>query len=79
MYSVTVIKFRRMRWVGHVARMEEGRSVFQILTGTSAGKTSLERPRCRWEDNNRMNFKKYVKIRGIGLIGLRIGIIGEPL
>jgi hypothetical protein len=28
-----VIKFRRLRWVGHVVRMEEGRSVFEILTG----------------------------------------------
>ena len=30
---VRVIKSRRLRWAGHVARMEEGRSAFKILTG----------------------------------------------
>ena len=34
---VMVIKSRRLRWAGHVARMEEGRSAFRILTGTPAG------------------------------------------
>ena len=38
-----VIKFRRLRWAGHVARMEEGRSSFNILTG----KRSLGRPMYR--------------------------------
>jgi len=33
-----VIKSRRLRWAGHVARMEEGRSAFKILTGTPTGK-----------------------------------------
>ena len=33
---VRVIKSRRLRWAGHVARMEEGRSAFKILTGTPA-------------------------------------------
>ena len=35
---VRVIKFRRMRWAGHVVRMEDGRSVFKILTGKPTGK-----------------------------------------
>ena len=35
----------RLRWVGHVARMEEGRSAFKILTGKSTGKRHLGRPR----------------------------------
>ena len=35
---IRVIKSRRMRWAGHVARTEEGRSVFKILTVTPAGK-----------------------------------------
>ena len=47
-----------MVWAGHVARMEEGRSAFKILTGTPAGKRHLERPRCRWEDNIRMDLKE---------------------
>ena len=58
---------------GHVVRMEEGRSVFKILTGKPTGKRPLGRPRRRWEDDIRMD------LRVIGLIRLRIGIIGEPL
>ena len=38
LYIVTVIKARRLRWAGHVARMEEGRYVFKILTGTPTGR-----------------------------------------
>ena len=48
---VRVIKSRRLRWAGHVARMEEGRSAFKILTRKSTGKGPLGRPRRRWEDN----------------------------
>ena len=51
---VLVIKSRRLRWAGHVARIEEGRSAFKILTGTPAGKRFLGRPRRIWEDNIRM-------------------------
>jgi hypothetical protein len=43
---------------GHVARMEEGRNAFKILTDTSTGKIPLVRPRRRWEDNIRMDLKK---------------------
>jgi hypothetical protein len=55
---VRVIKSRRLRWTGHVARMEEGRSSFKILTGKSAGKRPLGRPRRRWEGNIRRNLKE---------------------
>ena len=48
---------RRFRWAGHVARMEEGRSAFQILTGKPTGRP-LGRPRRRWEDNIRMNLEE---------------------
>ena len=51
-------KSRRLRWAGHVTRIEEGRSVFKILNGTPAGKRPLGRPRRRWEDNIRMGFKE---------------------
>ena len=51
-----VVKSRRLRWIGHIARMEEGRSAF-ILTGTTAGKIPLERPRRRCEDIIRMGLK----------------------
>ena len=55
---VRVIKSRRLRGAGHVARMEEGRSAFKILTGKPTGKGSLGRPRRRWEDNIRMDLKE---------------------
>jgi hypothetical protein len=55
---VRVIKSRRPRWAGHVARMQEGRSAFKILTGTPAGKRPLGRPMHRWEDNIRMDLKE---------------------
>jgi hypothetical protein len=48
---VRVIKSRRMRWAGHVARMGEGRGVYRVLVERSEGKRPLERPRRRWEDN----------------------------
>ena len=47
---VRVIKPRRLRWAGHVARMEERRNAFKILTGTRTGKRLLGRPRSRWND-----------------------------
>ena len=58
--------------------MEEGRSAFNILTGKPTGKRPLGRPRHRWENNIRMDLKK-ISIREVGLIWLRIEIIGEPL
>ena len=51
---VRVIKSRRLRWAGHVARMEEGRTAFKILKGKPTGKRPLGRPRRGWEDNIRM-------------------------
>ena len=49
-------KSRRLRWAGHVARMEEGRSAFKILT--PARNISLGRPRRRWEGNITMDLKE---------------------
>jgi hypothetical protein len=55
---VRVIKSRRMRWVGHVARMGEGRCAYRILVGRSEGKRPLGRPRRRWEDNIKMDLRE---------------------
>ena len=55
---VRVIKPRRLRWAGHVARMEQGRSAFKILTGKPSGQRPLGRPRRRWEDNIRMKLEE---------------------
>ena len=43
---------------GHVARMEEDRSTFKILTCSPIGKRPLGRPRRRWKDNIRMDLKE---------------------
>jgi hypothetical protein len=48
---VRVVKSRRMRWAGHVARMGKGRVVHRVLVGKPEGKRPLGRPRRRWEDN----------------------------
>jgi hypothetical protein len=48
---ITIMKSRRMRWVGHVARMGERRKVYKLLVGKPEGKRQLGRPRCRWIDN----------------------------
>ena len=44
---VRVIKCRRLRWAGHVARKEKAKNAFKILTGKPIGKRTLERPRRR--------------------------------
>ena len=57
-YRRFVIKSSRLRSAGHVARMEEGRSVFKNLTGESSGKRPLGRPKRTWEDNIRMDLEE---------------------
>ena len=54
-----VVKSRRMRWAGHVARMGEGRGVHRVLVGKPEGKRPLGRPRRRWEDNIRWIFRRW--------------------
>jgi hypothetical protein len=46
-----MIKSRRMRWTGHVARMGEKMNAYRILVGNPEGKRPLGRPRRRWVDN----------------------------
>jgi hypothetical protein len=58
---VRVIKSRRMRWAGHVARMGEGRGAYRVLVGRPKGKGPMGRSRRRWEDNIKM---------GLGEIGI---------
>jgi len=62
MYSlpniVRVVKSRRMRRAGHVARMGEGRGVYRVLVGKPEGKRPLGRPRRRWENNNKMDLQE---------------------
>ena len=53
-----VIKSRRMRWAGHVARMGEERVVYRDLLGKPGGKRQLGRPRRRWVDNIRTDLQE---------------------
>jgi len=55
---VRVIKSRRMRWAGHVARMKEEREVYRVLVGKPEGRRPLGRPRRRWVDNIRMDLQE---------------------
>ena len=66
-----VIKSRRMRWTGHVARMGKRRYMYRVLVGKPEGKRPLERPRRRWEDNIKMD------LQGIGLWGYGLDRAGS--
>jgi hypothetical protein len=52
---IRIIKSRRRRWVGHVARIREKRNVYMLLVGKPEGKRPPGRPRRRWIDNIKMD------------------------
>jgi hypothetical protein len=52
---IRVMKSRRLRWAGHVARMGERRGAYRALVGKHEGRTQLGRPWRRWEDNTKMD------------------------
>jgi hypothetical protein len=55
---IRVMKSRRLRWAGHVARMGERRDAYRALVGKPEGRKPLERPRRRWEDNIKMDLQE---------------------
>jgi len=67
-----MIKSRRMRWAGHVARMGDGTGVYRVLVGKPEGKRPLGRPRRRWKDNIKMDLQE-VGCWGYGLDGAGSG------
>jgi len=67
---VRVIKARRMRWAGQVARMGEGRTVYRVLVGKPGGKRRLGRPRRSWEDNIKMDLPE------VGCVGYGLDRVG---
>jgi hypothetical protein len=75
---VRVVKSRRMRWAGHVARMGEDRGVHRVL-GKPEGKGSFGRPRHRWEDNIKIGLQDVRGAVGTGWSWLRIGTGGGHL
>jgi hypothetical protein len=66
---VGVIKSRRMRWAGHVARMGEVRGVYRVLVERPESKRPLGRPRRRWEDNIKLDLME-IRIDGANSIQL---------
>jgi hypothetical protein len=73
MYSspsiIRIIKLRRMRWAGHVARMGEKRNVNRLLVGKPEGKRPLRRPRRRWIYNIKKDFLE-IGLNVVDWIGL---------
>ena len=55
---VRVIKWRRMRWAGHIARMGDERCAYRVLVGKPERKRPLGKPRSRWEDNIKMDLQE---------------------
>jgi hypothetical protein len=55
---IRIMKARRMRWTGHVARIGEKRNAYKLLVGKPEGRRPLVRPRRRWLDNIRMDLVK---------------------
>jgi hypothetical protein len=76
---IQVIKSRRMRWVGHVARMGQKTGASRILVGRPEGRQPLGRPRHRWEDNIKMDLQDVGWVAWTGLSWLRIGTGGGLL
>jgi hypothetical protein len=74
-----VVKSRRMRWAGHVARMGEGKVVHRVLVGKPEGKRPFGRPDVDGRIILRLIFKNWEGIVGTGWSGLRIGTDGGNL
>ena len=53
-----VTKSRRLRWLGHVTHMGESKGIYRVLVEKPEGRTPLGRPRCRSEDNIKMDLKE---------------------
>jgi hypothetical protein len=53
-----MIKSRRIRWAGHVARVGEKRNAYRLLVGNPEGKRPLGRPRRRWVVNSKMDLRE---------------------
>jgi hypothetical protein len=74
--NFSVIKSRRMRWVGHVERTGSRRCMYRVLVGRPDRKKLLGRPRHRWKDNIKMDLQEVGWEEWLGLLWLRIGTGG---
>jgi hypothetical protein len=66
---IRIIKSRRMRWAGHVARIGEKRNVYRLLVGKREGKRPLGRPKRRWMDNIKMDLLE-IRLNAVDWIDL---------
>jgi hypothetical protein len=57
-YIIKMMKSRRMRWAGHVARMGEKRYAYRISVGKTQIKRPLGRPRCILGDNIKIDLRE---------------------
>ena len=56
--NIRDLKSRRLRWTGHVARMEQFRNAYRVSVGKPESKRPLGRQRRRWEDNIKVDLRK---------------------
>jgi hypothetical protein len=66
---IIIIKSRRMRWAGNVARIGKKRNVCRLLVGKPEGKRPLGRPRRRWVDNIKMDLLE-IRVNVVDWLGL---------
>jgi hypothetical protein len=79
---IRMIKSRRIRWAGHVARVGDKRNANMILVGNPEGKRPLGRPRSRWVDNIIRDLREIGFFSGVGLSPLgtaaTVGLLYQP-
>jgi hypothetical protein len=70
---IRIIKARRIRWAGYVARKRAKRNAYRLLVRKPEGRRPLGKPRRRWLDNIRMELVEVGWVMWTGLVWLRIG------
>jgi len=68
-----------MKWAEHVVRVGERRGGYRILVGKPEGKRQIGRPGRKWEDNSKMDLRKWDVGVWTGSSWLRIGTVGRHL
>jgi hypothetical protein len=76
---IRMIKSRRMRWMGHVARMGERRIAYRVSVRKPEGKRQLGKPMRRRKDNIKIDLQEVYRVRWIGSLWFRIGTGGGHL
>jgi hypothetical protein len=76
---IRMMKLRRIRWAGHVARMGENGNMYRLLVGKPEARILLGRPIRRWVNNIKMDLRERVRLGMVwtGLVWPRIRIRGE--